>query len=147
MNPVLYSSKTDDWYTPQYLFDELNNEFHFDLDPCSDETNHKCDLYYTREQDGLKQDWSGKRVFINPPYGKEVSLWVKKAHDEVLLGDCDLAVMLLAARTDTKYFHEYIYHKSEIRFLKGRIKFGGSKNAAPFPSMIVIYRKDNKNHE
>lgn len=147
MNPVLYSSKTDDWYTPQYLFDALNDEFHFDLDPCADETNHKCDLYYTREQDGLKQDWSGKRAFINPPYGKEVSLWVKKAYDEVLFGDCDLAVLLIAARTDTKYFHEYIYHKAEIRFLKGRIKFGGAKNAAPFPSMIVIYRKDNKNHE
>lgn len=146
MNPVLYSSKTDDWYTPQYLFDALNNEFHFDLDPCADETNHKYDLYYTREQDGLKQDWSGKRAFINPPYGKETDLWVKKAHDEVLYGDCEIAVMMLAARTDTKYFHEYIYHKAEIRFLKGRIKFGGSKNAAPFPSMIVIYRKDNKNH-
>lgn len=146
MNPILYSSKTDDWYTPQYLFDALNDEFHFDLDPCADETNHKCDLYYTREQDGLKQDWSGKRAFINPPYGKETALWVKKAHDEVLYGDCLLAVMLLAARTDTKYFHEYIYHKAEIRFLKGRIKFGGSKNAAPFPSMIVIYRKGNKTH-
>lgn len=146
MNPVLYSSKTDDWYTPQYLFDALNDEFHFDLDPCADETNHKCDLYYTREQDGLKQDWSGKRAFINPPYGKEVSLWVKKAYNEVLFGDCDLAVLLIAARTDTKYFHEYIYHKAEIRFLKGRIKFSGAKNAAPFPSMVVIYRKDNKNH-
>ena len=138
---VMFSSKTDNWATPQDFFNKLNAEFDFTLDPAADDCNHKCDKYYTRETDGLLQSWDKERVFCNPPYGREIGAWVKKCHDEVLHGGCQLAVMLIPARTDTKYFHEWIYGKAEIRFLKGRIKFGDSKNSAPFPSMVVIFEE------
>lgn len=138
---VMFSSKSDQWATPQYFYDELNKEFGFTLDPCADETNHKCEFYYTKEQDGLKQIWDCEFVFCNPPYGREIGSWVKKCYEEVnVLKRCSLAVMLIPARTDTKWFHEYIYGKAEIRFIKGRLKFGGSKNSAPFPSMVVIFK-------
>lgn len=135
----MFSSKTDQWSTPQDFFDKLNEEFHFDLDPCADEFNHKCDTYYTVEDDGLQQDWEGHIVFCNPPYGSVIKDWVQKCYEESQKPNTTV-VMLIPARTDTKYFHEYIYHKAEIRFIKGRLKFGDSKNAAPFPSMVVIYR-------
>lgn len=138
---LMFSSRTDEWETPQEFFDELNREFRFDLDACADEKNHKCDKYFTVEQDGLKQDWGGYTVFCNPPYGRTIGEWVEKCFQEVYAGSCKYAVMLLPARTDTKWFHQYIYNKAEIRFLRGRLKFGGSKNCAPFPSMVVIYRK------
>ena len=135
----MFSSKTDQWATPQDFFDKLNEEFHFTLDPCADELNHKCDTYFTVDDDGLKQDWSGNTVFCNPPYGLAIKDWVKKCSDESKKENT-IVVMLIPARTDTKYFHEYIYNKSEIRFIKGRLKFGDSKNAAPFPSMVVVFR-------
>jgi len=135
---VMFSSKTDDWATPQEFFDGLNREFGFTLDPCADDRNHKCAKYYTRAQDGLSQDWGGERVFCNPPYGKEIGDWVRKSLEESAKPNT-LVVMLIPARTDTKYFHEYIYGKAEIRFIRGRLKFGGQKNAAPFPSMVVIF--------
>ena len=137
MNKGLFTSITDQWATPQWFFDELNEEFHFDLDPCADETNHKCERYFTREENGLAQEWTG-RVFCNPPYGREIGKWVKKAAESGTL-----VVMLLPARTDTKWFHDYIYGKAEIRFIKGRLKFGDSKNSAPFPSMVVIFRGEH----
>ena len=139
---LMFSSQTDLWATPQDFFDKLNEEFHFTLDPCADEFNHKCDKYFTVEQDGLLQSWANQTVFCNPPYGREISKWVKKASDENKLHNITV-VMLIPARTDTKYFHEYIYQKSnvEIRFLKGRLKFGDAKNSAPFPSMVVIFKK------
>lgn len=139
---LMFSSQTDQWATPQDFFDKLNEEFHFTLDPCADEFNHKCDKYFTVEQDGLLQSWANETVFCNPPYGREIGKWVKKASDENRLHNITV-VMLIPARTDTKYFHEYIYQKSnvEIRFLKGRLKFGDAKNAAPFPSMVVIFKK------
>ena len=137
---VLLSSKKMDWATPQDFFDRLNAEFHFTLDPCADDFNHKCEKYYTEAQDGLKQDWSGERVFCNPPYGRDVPKWVQKCFDETHTGNCDLAVMLLHARTDTRWFHDYIYHKAdEVRFVKGRLKFGGQTTNAPFPSMVVVF--------
>lgn len=134
----MFSSKTDQWSTPQNFFDELNKEFNFTLDPCADEFNHKCDKYFTEEQDGLKQSWQGETVFCNPPYGKAIKDWVKKCSDESKKPNTKV-VMLIPARTDTRYFHEYIYNKAEIRFLKGRLKFGDSTNSAPFPSMVVIF--------
>ena len=137
----MFSSKNQCWETPKRLFDQLNNEFHFTLDPCSSHENHKCDNYYTIEDDGLSQDWSGEIVFVNPPYGGELKLWVKKCFEEWTRGTTK--VMLNHARTDTQYFHEYILPCAEIRFLKGRIKFeqnGIATNPAPFPSMIVIYK-------
>lgn len=141
---VMFSSKTDQWATPQAFFDELNEEFSFTLDPCADEFNHKCEKYFTKEQDGLVQDWGGETVFCNPPYGREIPLWVKKCYDEVRSGGCPVAVMLIPARTDTRWFHEYIYGKAEIRFIKGRLKFGESANSAPFPSMLCVFKKERK---
>lgn len=137
---VHFSSRKQDWATPQDFFDKLNEEFQFTLDPCADHLNHKCDKFYTVEEDGLRQDWSGERVFCNPPYGKDVPKWVKKAYEETQKGDCLCAVLLLNARTDTRWFHDYIYHEAdEIRFVKGRLKFGGQTTNAPFPSMVVVF--------
>lgn len=136
------SSKTDNWATPQDFFDNLNEEFHFTLDPCANEENHKCDLFYTKEQDGLTKDWGGHVVFCNPPYGKEIADWVRYSYEQSQKPNTTV-VMLIPARTDTRYFHDYIYGKAEIRFIKGRLKFGDATTAAPFPSMVVVYRKNN----
>lgn len=135
---VMYSSKSDEWATPQWLFDELNNEFDFTLDACATDENHKCTNYYTIEQNGLAKNWGGQRVFCNPPYS-EIDKWVEKAFYET---KCDntLVCLLIPSRTDTRYFHNYIYQRTEIRFVKGRLKFGDGKGSAPFPSMIVIFR-------
>lgn len=142
---TMFSSKTDNWATPIDFFRKLNEEFHFDLDPCADEYNHKCEKYFTKETDGLLQDWGGCRVFCNPPYGKEIKKWVQKASEEAKKPNTTV-VMLIPARTDTVYFHEYIYGKdTEIRFIKGRLKFGDSKTSAPFPSMVVIFGKGQNN--
>ena len=137
----LFSSTTDLWATPQAFFDQLNAEFHFTLDPCANDDNHKCAKYYTEQQDGLAQDWGGQIVFCNPPYGRAIGAWVKKCYEESRKPDT-LVVMLIPARTDTKYFHNFIYQRSEIRFVKGRVKFDGKTNA-PFPSMIVVFRGAN----
>lgn len=139
MKNIHFSSKTDQWSTPQDFFNKLNDEFNFNLDPCADDTNHKCDTYFTKEDDGLQQSWGGYIVFCNPPYGREIGKWVKKAYEESTENDA-VVVMLIPARTDTKYFHEYIYNKAEIRFIKGRLKFGGHNNSAPFPSMVIIFK-------
>lgn len=138
INKGLFTSNTDQWSTPQDLFDELNKEFKFNLDVCADETNYKVIPYYSKLTDGLSSSWKGFRCWMNPPYGREIGYWVKKASE----GGAEVVVCLLPARTDTRYFHDYIYNKSnvEIRFIKGRLKFGGSKNSAPFPSMIVIFK-------
>lgn len=137
---VFYSSKTDMWATPQDFFDALDAEFHFTLDACAVKENAKCAAYYTPEQNGLDQPWTGQ-VWCNPPYGRNVGQWVKKAHDTASGGGI---VMLLPARTDTRWFHDYIYGKTEVRFIKGRLKFGGCQNAAPFPSMVVIFGGEHK---
>ncbi len=138
INKALYSSNSDEWDTPQDLYDALDAEFNFTLDPCADEENHKTPNYFTKEQDGLHQDWSGRRVFCNPPYS-QIDKWVEKAFRESRQ-DNTLVVLLIPSRTDTRYFHNFIYHRAEIRFVKGRLKFGESKNSAPFPSMIVVFR-------
>lgn len=103
---VMFSSKKDNWETPDWLFRKLNDEFRFSLDPCADENNHKCDKYFTKEEDGLTKDWGKDRVFCNPPYGRELAKWVKKCYEHSQKGG--LAVMLIPARTDTKWFHDYI---------------------------------------
>lgn len=138
---VMFSSARDDWETPQDVFDRLDEEFHFTLDPCADAYNHKCSKYYTKEQDGLIRSWRGETVFCNPPYGRELKYWVSKALSEAN-DQSTIVVMLIPARTDTLWFHNYIYQNPtvEVRFIKGRLRFGGSKNSAPFPSMIVIFR-------
>lgn len=141
VSKALFSSDSTEWETPQSLFNKLNSEFAFTLDVCATDDNHKCDKYFTKQQDGLIQDWENERVFCNPPYGREIIHWVEKCAKHK-----GIAVMLLPARTDTQWFHEYIYQKpsASIRFIKGRLKFGGSINSAPFPSMIVIF--DNNHY-
>ena len=138
MNNVHFSSKTNEWSTPQDFFDKLNNEFGFTLDPCATKESAKCSKFFTYADDGLSQDWSGETVFCNPPYGRVLKDWVKKCSEENTI----VTVMLIPARTDTRYFHQYIYgvKNVKIRFLKGRLKFGDSKNSAPFPSMVVIFK-------
>jgi site-specific DNA-methyltransferase (adenine-specific) len=133
---LMFSSKTDLWSTPQAFFNELNKEFNFTLDPCANKENAKCEKYYTKEDNGLIQDWKNEIVFCNPPYGRELNKWVKKCYEESKHAKI---VMLIPARTDTSYFHDYIYNKAEIKFIRGRLKFGDSKNSAPFPSMVVIF--------
>ena len=155
MDKVHFSTGKDDWGTPQDLFDTLNKEFAFTLDPCADESNHKCPKYYTKEQDGLAQSWEGETVFCNPPYSRKTKsnvgqiAWVEKCYREAQKGS--IVVMLLPARTDTIMFHNYILGKAEIRFIKGRISFEigkeKSKAPAPFPSMIVVFRKNQKTKE
>lgn len=132
----LFSSQTCEWATPLDLFAKLDKEFRFTLDPCSTSENAKCEKFFTIRENGLSQSWEGERVFVNPPYGNQLSKWVKKAHQERLKA---YVVMLLPARTDTRWWHNYIYGQAEIRFLKGRLKFGASKNSAPFPSVLVIF--------
>lgn len=134
---LMFSSKNSSWETPQWLFDELDREFNFDLDVAADKHNHKCKCYFTEEFNGLIQPWALTN-WMNPPYGREIGKWVKKAYEESLKGST--VVCLLPARTDTKWFHDYIYGKAEIRFIKGRLKFSGNKYNAPFPNMIVIFR-------
>ena len=140
---VHFSSASNEWATPQSFFDALNREFSFTLDPCSTHENAKCENHFTKDDDGLSQNWGGHRVFCNPPYGKELPKWVKKCYEESQKGA--LVVMLIPARTDTSYFHDYVYHKAEIRFVRGRLKFGEGKNSAPFPSMVVVYKNNQNN--
>lgn len=135
---VHFSSKTNEWATPQAFFDDLDAEFHFTLDPCATAENAKCKFFITPELDGLQQRWAPQVVFMNPPYGRELGQWVKKALDESLLGAT--VVCLIPARTDTSYWHNYIFGKAEVRFIRGRLKFGGAQFNAPFPSAVAIFR-------
>jgi len=138
---VHFMSKTNEWETPKDLFDKLNEEFNFTLDPCATKENAKCKKFFTIAEDGLSQTWKGERVFMNPPYGREIGKWIRKAYMEANgITRTEIIVCLIPARTDTKYWHDYIFNKAEIRFLKGRLKFGEGVNSAPFPSAIVIYR-------
>lgn len=133
---TLFSHKSDEWETPQDFYDKLDKEFHFELDVAADCVNHKCNWYFTDIENGLGEDWGEVTVWCNPPYSN-IKEWAKKCSEHN-----GTAVMLVPARTDTQWFHEYCYQKPnvEIRFVKGRLKFGGSKNSAPFPSMVVIFR-------
>ena len=134
----LFTSRTDEWATPTATFAELDAEFHFTLDPCATVENHKCPLFFTKEQDGLRQNWGGQIVFCNPPYGKAIKDWVRKCSEESKKPGT-LVVMLIPARTDTSYFHDYIYHKArEVRFIRGRLHYNDA-GPAPFPSMVVVF--------
>ena len=135
---TLFSQNSDEWATPTDIFEALDAEFRFTLDPCSTDQNHKCTLYYTQSENGLLQNWGGQSVFCNPPYS-DIGAWVEKAYREAMQ-DNTVVVLLIPSRTDTKYFHDFIYHRSEIRFIRGRLKFGEAVHNAPFPSMVVIFR-------
>lgn len=138
VSKTLFSSATNEWATPQDFYNILNKEFNFTLDPCATKQNAKCSRYFTIDDDGLKQDWSKDVVFMNPPYGREIKDWVEKAYRESIKGA--IVVCLIPARTDTRYWHDWIFNKaSEIRFVKGRLKFGGEKNSAPFPSAVIVF--------
>ena len=136
---LMFSSEKDDWETPQDLFDKLDDEFHFTLDAASSDLNAKFEKHYTVEDDGLSQSWAGNNVFLNPPYGRNMKDWMRKAYEESQAENTTV-VVLVPARTDTAWFHDYVYGKAELRFLRGRLKFGGCENSAPFPSLVVVYR-------
>ncbi len=135
---VMFSSKKDTWETPQDFFDKVNLEFNFDIDVCAFPSSAKCENYITPEMDALTMDWGKQICWMNPPYGRQIKHWIAKAHCEAAKGAT--VVALIPARTDTKYFHDYIYEQHEIRFIKGRLKFGDAINSAPFPSMLVIFK-------
>lgn len=136
---AMFSSKSNEWSTPQKFYDKLNNSFGpFTLDPCSDGQNNKTDNYFTKEQNGLSQDWSGNKVFMNPPYGREIKDWLKKAYEEGQKPNTTV-VCLIPARTDTKYWHNYVMKAQAVYFVKGRLKFGDSNNSAPFPSAVIVF--------
>lgn len=132
----LFSSNTDEWSTPSELFNQLNEEFNFTLDVCATSDNAKCKDYFTKEQDGLSQKWHGT-VWMNPPYGRAIAKWIEKAHEYGTTGGT--AVALIPARTDTRYWHDFVMDATEIRFIKGRVRFGDSDAGAPFPSAIVVF--------
>lgn len=132
---VFLSSQTVEWATDTAFFEQVNREFHFTVDVAATDENAKCARYYTIETDGLMQDWDGETVWCNPPYGDRIKDWMYKA----ATSDAT-TVLLVPARTDVKWFHEIVLPRAEVRFIKGRLRFGGSKDPAPFPTMLVIFR-------
>lgn len=139
---VMFSSDDMTWATPQDFFDKLNKEFNFNIDVCALPDSAKCEKYFSPETDGLKQEWNGT-CWMNPPYGRQIKTWIKKAYDESKNGNT--IVCLIPSRTDTAYWHDYCMSAYEIRFIKGRLKFGDSKNSAPFPSAVVIFKNGKNN--
>jgi phage N-6-adenine-methyltransferase len=137
LQPALFSSRTDQWETPRWFFDALDAEFGFRLDVCASPEFAKCKRYFTPSMDGLKQQWTGV-CWMNPPYGRKIGRWVAKAYESAQQGAT--VVCLLPSRTDTAWWHDYVMKAPEVRFLRGRLKFGNAKSAAPFPSAIVIFR-------
>jgi phage N-6-adenine-methyltransferase len=135
MNDVHFSSKTDLWATPKEFFDKYNAVYKFTLDVCANADNAKCLKFFSIEDNGLEQEWSGT-CWMNPPYGREIIHWMKKAYESSLSGAT--VVCLVPARTDTKWWHEYAM-KGDIEFIRGRLKFGDSQNSAPFPSAVVVF--------
>jgi phage N-6-adenine-methyltransferase len=132
----MLTSETDEWATPKDFFDELNSIYGpFDVDVCANASNNKCAVFFDKETDGLQQEWKGK-CWMNPPYGRTISKWMKKAYESA--GNGTIVVCLVPARTDTKWWHDYAM-KGQVTFIRGRLKFGGSKNSAPFPSAVVVF--------
>ncbi|MCV6045563.1 DNA N-6-adenine-methyltransferase [Enterococcus faecalis] len=138
-----FSSEKEDWETPQNIFDELNKKYQFDIDVAASIQNTKLPNYFTKQDNALCQKWDGN-VFCNPPYGRELRKWLEKGYKEFLRNKERTIVFLIPARTDTSYWHDFIFGKADIQFLRGRLKFeinGEGGNPAPFPSAIVVYRK------
>lgn len=142
VSKVVYSSRSEEWATPDYIFDPLNKEFKFTLDAAATKDNAKCKAYFDKEHDALLRDWTGN-VYMNPPYGKQIGMWMKKARMSVENGDANVVVCLVHARTDTRWWWQNVMFQHavnvEVRFVKGRVKFGGL-TSAPFPSCVIIYR-------
>ena len=144
LNPGMMLSTQYEWETPRSFFDDLNKKYSFTLDPCCTEENRKCEKFFTKKENGLYQSWVGETVFVNPPYGREIGKWMAKCYQEISRPEdpAKLVVALIPARTDTRYFHSYIYHKASMVFIKGRLKFelnGKPMGPAPFPSMLAIW--------
>lgn len=139
MNKVLFSSNSDEWTTPLDLFNRLDNIFSFDIDLCASDTNHLCKLYFTKNNSCLDKDLFDHVIYYNPPYFRNMYIFIKKCFE---LSKNNIVVMLLPSRTDTKWFHDFILPYCDIIFIKGRLKFGGSKNSAPFPSIICCFRSN-----
>ena len=160
---VHFTNKSNEWETPRSLFKELDDEFNFTIDVCATKENAKCLRFYTKQINGLAQSWGNEVAFMNPPYGREIGVWVEKAYRESLIGA--VVVCLIPARTDTRYWHDYIFPNAEVRFLKGRVKFlnngeeveyveqlglfgeeesevvtSDGDMPAPFPSAVVIFK-------
>jgi phage N-6-adenine-methyltransferase len=143
LQKAMVSSKSNEWETPQALFNELDSEFHFTLDPCATPENAKCVKFHTAKENGLKQDWGGEVVFMNPPYGGHTGQWLRKAWHESQRGV--ITVCLIVSSTDRSYWHDYIFpYATEIRWLRGRIRFGEAESTAPFASAIVIFAPNKK---
>jgi len=140
---TIFSSDSTEWTTPDDLFKRLNKKYNFTLDPCASGMTTKCNKYFTIEDNGLTQDWAGHTVFMNPPYVRRISQWIKKAFEESKKFNTKV-VCLLPARTDTKWWHEYCMKADEIYFIRGRLKFGNSMNSAPFPSAIIVFADEIK---
>ncbi len=144
---VHYSSATNEWATPQYLYDWLDERFHFTLDPCCTRKTAKCRLYFTAAEDGLHKSWANETVFMNPPYGREIGKWVEKAYKEALGGAT--VVCLIPARTDTKWWYKYCTKAHTIIFFTGRVKFLNDGQelpaSAPFPSCAVVFKDTGLN--
>jgi len=142
----LFSSKKQDWATPCALFEEVNREFNFVLDAAASSTNAKCSLYLDVEADALTKSWSviskGKPVWLNPPYGRSVGKWLQKAYEESVKG-CTV-VCLTFARTDTKWWHDWVMKAAEIRLIPGRITFVGGESAAPAPSCLIVFDENRR---
>lgn len=150
----MFSAESVEWETPQIIFDYLDNIYRFTLDPCCHKKTAKCKKFYTKQDDGLSKSWKGETVFMNPPYGREISKWIMKAWEESEMDDITI-VCLVPARTDTKWWHNYCMFADKITFIKGRLKFNKWKyvytssgkryinivdtNSAPFPSAIVVF--------
>jgi phage N-6-adenine-methyltransferase len=138
IHEALYSSRSEEWPTPADFYESLHGEFGFTLDPCATRVSAKCSRYFTKKQDGLAQDWGAHRVFCNPPYGRTMGAWAKKCFEASRRGA--LVVLLAHSRTDTRWFHDWVYGKAdEIRFVRGRLRFGDGRQSAPFPSLVAIF--------
>ena len=140
INPGMKASASDEWTTPQWLFEILDNQFYFDLDVCATDANALCDRWFTKSDDGLAQSWKDKTCFMNPPYGRTIGGWVQKAAHEAK-DSSTVVVAVLPARPDTGWWHDFVArYATEVWFLRGRIRFGGYKWNAPFPTAIVVWR-------
>lgn len=133
---LMFSSATDQWATPRAFFDEWDARYRFEIDVCADAQNAKCRSYFDEQDDGLQQDWAPYRCWMNPPYGREIGRWMRKAYEESLKGA--LVVCLVPARTDTAWWHDYAM-KGDVTFIRGRLKFGDAKSGAPFPSAVIVF--------
>lgn len=143
INSGMFTSDADDWTTPDDFYAVLDREFSFTLDPCAYPHTAKCARFFTKEDDGLRQEWRGS-VFVNPPYGRVIGAWVRKAY-EAAQTTADVVVMLIPARTCSRYWHDYCMKAAEIRFVKGRLRFGCQQSAkqdnAPFPNAVIVFRR------